>query len=295
MQIDDLALTVLATTRDQRACAELALVLEARSIPSRQEFVDGAWVLSVPTGVHDRARAELVDYQRENPVRRPAPRPPRRGGRGWPGVIGYLAVIVLMIVATRQLSFGIDWLGVGRMDAGALRAGEWWRAVTALTLHADAAHLLGNAAFGTFFGYSLARIWGGGFGWLAIVLAGAAGNFLNGLVNGPDHRSIGASTAVFGALGLLTAYSWRRGFPTGASRREKIAPVVAGIGLLAFTGTGGENTDIGAHLLGFVSGFVIACVVARVGPPESERAQIASAALALSIVAGAWAVGVAAS
>ena len=47
--------------------------------------------------------------------------------------------------------------------------------------------------------------------------------------------------------------------------RERAAPVVAGLGLLAYTGTAGVNTDIGAHLMGFGTGFVLALVIARYG------------------------------
>ena len=32
-------------------------------------------------------------------------------------------------------------------------------------------------------------------------------------------------------------------------------PIVGGLALLMYTGTGDENTDIGAHLFGFVCGF----------------------------------------
>lgn len=291
MSFADPSETIVVSTADQRACAELALVLEARSIPARQERIDGRWILSVPADYAETARAELADYEREKRAERRVHAPPRRIGNGWPGAIVYVASLVIMTVLSREMSLGADWLEVGRMDSGRFVAGEWWRAVTALTLHADAAHLLANAAFGSFFGYALGTIWGGGFAWLAIVLAGTIGNAMNGLVTSADHRSIGASTAVFGALGLLTAYSWRRGFPADARSREKIAPIVAGLGLLAFTGAGGENTDIGAHLMGFVAGFAIGLVVARLGPPETPRAQALSGALALLVVAGAWMLG----
>ena len=34
---------------------------------------------------------------------------------------------------------------IGALDAERVRAGEWWRAVTSLWLHADAMHVFGNA------------------------------------------------------------------------------------------------------------------------------------------------------
>jgi membrane associated rhomboid family serine protease len=193
-----------------------------------------------------------------------------------------------MALVSPDMGLGVDWLAAGRMDGARMLAGEWWRPVTALMLHADAAHLLGNLLFGSFFAYSVCRYFGGGFGWLAIVACGALGNVANGFLAGQDHRSLGASTAVFAALGLLSGYLWRRGFPSHASRREQLAPVIAGIGLLAFTGTGGENTDIGAHLLGFVAGFGGGIAVARTGVPTAHSAQLGAAAAAAGIVTVAW-------
>lgn len=292
MQADPDSRTVLMTTPDRAACAELALVLEAQAIPAWLEPMGASWVLSVPAPFAEQARQELASYLRENARPRSPRQPPQRLGRGWPGVVAYVAIIMLLAVLVRQVGFGLDWVRIGRMDAGRLLQGEWWRAVTALTLHADAGHLLGNAAFGSFFAYSIGRYWGGGFGWLAIVATGVVGNVLNALVSGPAHLSIGASTAVFGALGLLSAYGWRRGFPAGASFRERAAPVVAGLGLLAYTGTAGANTDIGAHLMGFGTGFALGLVIARVGLPTSRRVQLGAGALALALVLGGWCWGI---
>jgi membrane associated rhomboid family serine protease len=293
MELNSEPRIILFRTPSQAACAELALVLEAQSIPSRQERQGADWVLSVPETAAAAAQAELANYTREKLNGRTVARDPMRAmGSGWPGVIAYIAVIMLLAVAVRQLSFGVEWLAIGRMDSGRLLGGEWWRSVTALTLHADAAHLLGNAAFGAFFFHSVGRYWGSGIGWLAIVATGVLGNILNGWFSPPNHVSIGASTAVFGALGILTAFSWRRGFPAAASARERLAPVIAGLGLLAFTGTGGANTDIGAHLMGFVVGFVSGLVAAYTGVSSRAPVQICCAVGAWSIVIGAWLWGI---
>jgi len=36
----------------------------------------------------------------------------------------------------------------GDMDSAKVLAGQWWRLFTAVTLHADLAHLMGNITFG---------------------------------------------------------------------------------------------------------------------------------------------------
>jgi hypothetical protein len=43
----------------------------------------------------------------------------------------------------------------------------------------------------------------------------------------------------------------------------RIAPIVGGLALLMYTGTGDENTDIGAHLMGFACGFVGGMILTR--------------------------------
>lgn len=286
--MDPEQLTEIVASAEREYCAELALVLASQSIPSDIRWNGNAWVLSVATGAVTAARLEIAAYRAERVRPAPVPILSQPSGREWVGVGVYVAVIVAMALLAPELRFGFDWLRAGEMHSAALRAGEWWRPVTALTLHADAPHLLGNALFGGFFGYSVARYLGSGFGWLAIVLSGALGNVANGMLSSPDHRSIGASTAVFAALGLLSAYCWRRGFPANASRRERLAPVVAGIGLLAFTGAGGENTDIGAHLFGFVAGFGGGLLIARLGSPRAGAVRRFCAVLAASIVVVAW-------
>jgi membrane associated rhomboid family serine protease len=294
MSIDAEPWIAVFDSTDQRGSADRALVLEARGIAWRQEHVGYRWVLSVPAAQAALAVAELETYRRENARVPPVPPPPPSIGSGSIGVISFAAVLLAIAACVQQFAFGIDWLSVGRMDGGRMLDGEWWRALTALTLHVDADHLLGNVAFGALFTYFIGRYLGGGIGWIAILASGTLGNLLNGWLQGAGHLAIGASTAVFGALGLLTAHTWRRGFPPGTSFRGRVAPLIAGLGLLGFTGTAGENTDLGAHFLGFVAGFAIGLIVARVQIPRSASVQLTAALAAWLLVAGAWAWGIAA-
>jgi membrane associated rhomboid family serine protease len=185
----------------------------------------------------------------------------------------------------------LDWFGAGRLVAGRVVAGEWWRTVTALTVHLELDHLGGNLVFGAFFGYFIGRYLGRGIGWLAVLVAAALANAETAFSLEPSHGSIGASTAVFAALGILTAYTWRRGFLRETPWRWRVGPIVAGLGLLAFTGAGGENTDLFAHLAGFVTGFGSGLGLGRWLAPRALRSrttQRVCAALALALVAGSW-------
>jgi rhomboid protease GluP len=283
----------VATRLTEARSNELALVLTARGVPFQRQVTLAGWELWVPLPFVPTAAAELTLYRHEN-ARQSGVQPLVEVGAGRPGVLCYAAVLLTVFFALHMDLFGLDWLRAGRVDAGALLGGEWWRAITALTLHLELAHLGGNLAFGAFFGYFIGRYFGTGVGWLAVLLAASLGNVVNSWLQLPAHRSIGASTAVFAALGLLVAYTWRRGFLRDTPWRARIAPIVAGLGLLAFTGTAGENTDLGAHLFGFAAGVVLGVVVAHLVPTawlKNVRVQLACGALAALLLATAWIVG----
>lgn len=275
--------------------AELSLVLTARGI-EHWRFFDGSgsFLLVVSAADARRASDEIAAYRAEHTAPPPSPPPLREHPGAWTGVAAYAAVLMVFAILTRQSVLGIDWRRAGMLIAGSVIGSEWWRAITALTLHADTVHLASNLAFGGFFGFFLGRYFGPGVAWLAILVAGLVGNVLNALVQSPDHRSLGASTAVFGALGLLTAYTWRRG-PRHGSLRARLAPIVAGIALLAFTGTGGERTDIFAHLTGFAAGFGLgALLLHKLDLSRVRHAQAIAAAAAAGLLALSWALALAA-
>jgi membrane associated rhomboid family serine protease len=283
----------VATASNEQRAAELGLVLTALGIEHQRMTGGAGWEIWVPAAHAAQASGELAQYVDEN--RRPTgQRKVEEVGGALPGVAAYVAILLVVFACVRFSPWYLDWYGAGRLEAGGVVRGEWWRTVTALTVHLEADHLGGNLVFGSFFGYFVGRHLGRGVGWLAIVAAGAVANLLNALVQSPAHRSIGASTAVFAALGLLTAYTWRRGFMRETPWRGRIAPIIAGVGLLAFTGTAGENTDLTAHLFGFIAGFGAGLLLARFATIEwlrSRRRQSVWAAIALGVVVGAWAWG----
>jgi len=62
----------------------------------------------------------------------------------------------------------------GALVAGPTRGGEFWRAVTALTLHLDVGHLLANLGFGTVFGLLAGQLLGAGVAWATVLAAASA-------------------------------------------------------------------------------------------------------------------------
>jgi len=170
-----------------------------------------------------------------------------------------------------------------------IRAGEWWRTITALTLHAGLQHLVGNLVFGIMFGLFAGRLLGSGVAWLGIVVAAASGNALNTLLLESTHRAVGASTAVFASLGLVAGFVWRGKLMAQDRWPYRVGPIVGGFALLMYTGTGGENTDVGAHLMGFLCGLGGGMLLTYARDSlASQRLQLASGIIAIMIVVAAW-------
>ena len=286
-------LAILARSRHRHEAMDARLVLDAVGVPAEAVFRDGWWLLLV--AVEDQARAleELRAYRAENPRgARPGPVSVPSFSGGPTGVLAYVVILIGVALAANGWLFGLDWVDAGVMRAGRVTHGEWWRTLTALTLHGDAGHLSANLAFGAVFGLFAAQALGGGVAWCGIVLAGALGNGLNALVQPAYHSSLGASTAVFAALGILVAHAlrYRHSVTAGAGLIRRWSPLVGGIALLAFTGTGGERTDVVAHLTGFLAGLALGWFCSRLpvtslGRPVIQRA---AAAAAIGLIVTGW-------
>ena len=151
------------------------------------------------------------------------------------------------------------WEACGKLNVAAVRAGEWWRTATALTLHADSLHLFSNVVFGTPFFLLLSRRLGLGLALASTLAAGILGNAMNVFYRSPGYDSLGFSTAMFGTVGLLCADIAIRSSMRGA--RRLALPLAAGLALLALLGTEGSNVDYAAHVFGLLSGFLIGLAV----------------------------------
>lgn len=275
------------------ACNEHALVLAARAVPHRIVHDRAGFALIVPAERSIDAMRELRLYADENPpTSAPPPRPIEWHGPQ-PGIAAYAGVLLLVAWLATTGAFGADWYAAGRIDGDLIRDGEWWRTITALTLHANAPHLVGNLVFGGLFGLFAGRLLGPGVAWLAILACAAAANTINTYALASTHRAVGASTAVFAALGITAGYVWHARLMSQERWAYRIGPIVGAIALLAFTGLGGgapdSNVDIGAHLFGFLCGIAggVGLVHALV-VLQSARAQLASGAATLAILAFAW-------
>ena len=282
-------LRVVYESRNRAECSDRALVLASLRIP--YQIVDDmdSCALIVPAEYSAQAMDQLIQYDDENPpvvVRKIAAVQYQNAA---PGLIGYvLSGCGVALLAGFSVS-NSEWITAGRVDGVLIRAGEWWRTITALTLHSGPRHIVGNLVFGALFGLFAGRLLGAGVAWLVILLAGASGNVLNTLLLDSTHRALGASTAVFAALGLVAGYVWRGKLMAQDRWPYRLGPIIGGVALLAYTGTGDVNTDIGAHLCGFVCGFGAGILLTRAARQlPNFKLQAASGLATISLIAIAW-------
>lgn len=288
---------------DQRTARRHGLVLQALEIPHGVFPTSDGWRIVAVANQAARAREEIERYERENVGWPPRELPPKSVSQGIHASIAYIGVLVLFYIAQHTGKFDIDWSAHGRADAALIRGDEWWRTITALSLHADLPHVAGNAVFGAAFGIVLAQSLGVGLAWWSFLVTGALGNYVNAWLQSPTHRSIGASTAVFGALGVQVAYEWMRRRELGHRPLRRWSPVIMGIGLLGWLGTGGisvddprsieqalTRVDIGAHAAGFIvgGGFGLLLGLRRTPWKFTLVKQVLLTALVPAVLVGAW-------
>lgn len=218
---------------------------------------EGGYLVHGDEAFEEAIREEFQLY-REEQVYQPSPVAIPIFGSGVE--LALLWIGTLLFCFTRQIQYPEVEIKYLSSTLGIVIEGEWYRAFTALFLHADMPHLLGNAAFGSVFGIFVANSFGPLRGWGLIILSGFIGNLLNVFIRFPEsYFGLGASTAVFGALGLLVGsgldVAWReRSFRKGL---RSFTPLLAGFMIFGINGIGGPGIDTLAHLTGMVSGIFL--------------------------------------
>jgi membrane associated rhomboid family serine protease len=275
-------LTALGPVASERKVRDWALVLQSMSVWHAIRRSYAGWVLLVNDADYRAASAAIDGYEAEN--RDWPPRPTRERPRHAASLVipTLFALLVAFFVVTGPSARGSLWFARGVAVSSEVVSRAPWQAITALTLHADGTHVLGNAISGTIFASAVQRRLGSGGAALAVLASGILGNLANAFYHyrwlGVDHASLGASTAVFGAIGLLAATELvlhRRDPSRKRTWTEIAAPIVGGFALLGALGSGGGSyepfgdaparpitTDLGAHLFGFLAGVVIGLAVA---------------------------------
>ncbi|MCF7733537.1 MAG: rhomboid family intramembrane serine protease [Akkermansiaceae bacterium] len=243
------------------AAFEEALVILSMGLGCQiDEHPEGGYVLLAEPAEAGRIETELTCYREEQAVPPPPPPPPTPDhGSG--------SVMTALWILALAWSFWMQdqspaWTARGVSSPESIFGeGEWWRPFTALFLHADLGHLLSNIVSGAFIGTWVCRSLGPVRGWLLILLAGTAGNLLNAAARrGEAFASLGASTAVFGALGILTGIALLEAMHD-RSRRGRfryLLPIGGGIAMLSMWGASPDpRTDVSGHVCGFLCGLLL--------------------------------------
>jgi rhomboid protease GluP len=252
-----------------------ALVILAMGLACQIEKApegDG-YVLLADPGAVGRIEAELAIYEHEQAMPAPVVAVPIEFDAGsLPTALWVLSVCVVYGMQREHPEL------VSRAASSSkaiFEQGEWWRPFSALFLHADLMHLLSNIATGVLFGRWVCRLIGPWLGWTLILAAGALGNGLNAASRASEpFSSLGASTAVFGALGILTGhaiYQATRDQSNNKSFRHLI-PLGGGLVLLSWLGVGSDpRTDVGGHVCGFAVGIILGLAAAWWQRVTAER------------------------
>ena len=239
-----------------------SLVLQSVNIPHVLEKQQDCWLMTVAEPFKAAAVGHIASFEREN---RNWP-PPKEEPAGLfhfrdrqPPTLLLMGVLLIFYWVTGPWKDGSMWFASGAVNLEQIVGhGQWWRLVTGLTLHADPVHVLGNVIIGGIIIHFLCKILGSGLGWFLVLIAGISGNSFNILLRTGQHLSVGFSTAVFGAIGILTGLELKRQFKL----KGVLLPLGAGLSLLAMLGSGGERTDLGAHFWGLVAGCGIGVLAA---------------------------------
>lgn len=243
----------LLTEGSQQAMVEASLVLSSQYLWHRLDRIENKYQIFVPSSGFQHAHAVLNTYKLENHEWN---LPPPALGKSEGIIPKTLAILFIpWLMYLLQLSqMGADWemVALGKMNAELFFRGEIWRAITALTLHADFSHFSGNILGGFFLIYILLErfsfgwvLWGGTF--CAIVANTVTAFVLK------NHFSLGFSTWVFSALGwVMVSAFWEKKVGKNLVQNY-LQPLFGGILLFSLMGLA-ENADVWAHFFGFICG-----------------------------------------
>jgi rhomboid protease GluP len=205
---------------------------------------------------------------------------------------GTIVMYVLSLVMSRQgAQIGFEPNGVALQVLGGSGAvpvfgrGWWWTVLTAGWLHGGILHIFFNVLWIRQLGPEIANLYGAGRMVIIYTFSGIAGFTLSsvlGLLDIPFFGAgltVGASASIFGFLGALVYHGKR----TGSSHTRQ-----AGLQYALFMGIMGfvfRGVDNGAHLGGFIGGYLASLILDPLKPERIDHILIGVGCLAATFVA----------
>jgi len=264
------------------------LVLSSAGISHHVRIRGHGWEIRVKDTDYEKAVIAIEQYLKENPEVQKTEDPLYyKYQRTYTGIWVSILLIAVHVAITIN---GKNDVFVKTYGSSAFHIlhGELYRSVTSLMLHADSLHLMGNIAGIAIFGTGVCTIMGWGMGWLMILVTGMLGNLMNALLYESGHISVGASTAIFGAIGILSAHQFFKKFKQSGQKIKAFLPLASGLALLGILGSG-ANSDVMAHLFGFLAGIVLGSLYSLlVKCPKIMEYQAGSLLLTVCVLAMAW-------
>ncbi|MDQ8200759.1 rhomboid family intramembrane serine protease [Pelagicoccus enzymogenes] len=264
-ETEDEKLAIIGSYASARMAHEAGLSVLACGQPYWVRIVEGRYLLVVLGEDARRLKREVDETEAKNRFW-----PPRGldlsapSTAKWP-TAGLVGLLVVMFALQNEFPALAD---AGLNSREGLIAGEWWRVLTAVSLHADVGHLAGNLMGLSLFAYLSCRYMGSGLAWTLVLLSAGLANLSNALLRASESfSSLGASTAVFAALGLLA------GYPVGSYLRARVeiqtrdwlVPFFGGCVAFAWMGGGEFPTDVAGHVWSFGYGSLFGAVAAWSG------------------------------
>ena len=205
-------------------------------------------------------------------------------------------LFIIVCVALYVVALVFDALGAGGTAGGVLspsgeilarmgmagrapvQTGRPWGLLTAIYLHANVLHLLGNMIVLWRFGNSVETLFGRTQYFLIFTISGLFGTIFTTLLG--TFASVGASGAIFGLLGALVYYWLQDGSPYGRMMMRQIAVFAVVIFLLGATT---PNVDNPGHLGGFIGGIATAYLLRNNPYPSTHPVYVRAAQVCLGL------------
>jgi len=265
-----------------------SLVLSSSGISNHTTKDKAGWKIWVADADDEKAKTAIEQYLEENEDSEDdvehSHYPYQRTYTGiWVAIL--LLAVHIAVDSSRQSASVVHTYGSA---ASQILQGEWYRSVTSLMLHGGTLHIVGNMVGIAIFGSAVCSVMGRGVGWLLILSSGIVGNLANALLYESGHVSIGASTSIFGAIGILSAYQFFKHLRQTEKYFKAFLPLGGGLALLGILGAS-ETADLMAHLFGFLAGITLGSIYSFVVFRTLSYKYQAGALLAVCLIlAAAW-------
>lgn len=181
-----------------------------------------------------------------------------------PIVVTYVLIAFMVLLHLLSMAGIID-PGLFAMNLGAVKAGEYYRLITAAFFHSGALHLFCNMYSLYIIGTQLETVMGKPKFTVVYLVSALTANLLSGVLNGVSVYSLGASGAIFGLMGALLYFGYHYRLYLGSVITSQIIPLIL---LNLFIGFSMSGVDNYGHIGGLVGGLFSSMMVGIEGKTD---------------------------